>query len=206
MKMINRAEIDGNGNVVIQSADNSLITINKDNPEEIRNFFFDFQNQLSELPKTIIDYMEAQNPNQVVTTGANIYLGLMLLFETMNGINTGKIEGISFGVTITNLTKENRFFNAPAFKLSTPFEGDLDTFVITDIVGASVQFPKKLEYGEEVSLNYRIHKNSKKFIFDKVIVKDSSATIQVIVSTTFGEIYKSNEYPITKLLENYKYA
>jgi hypothetical protein len=54
MKTISKAEIDGNGNIVIQNADNSTITINKDNPEEIRKFFIDFQNKLSELPKQII--------------------------------------------------------------------------------------------------------------------------------------------------------
>jgi hypothetical protein len=120
MKRINKAEIDGNGNIVIQNTDNSTITIHKDNPEEIRKFFIDFQNQLFELPKQIIDLMEAQNPNKVQTNGANIYLGLNFMFETMYGRPTGQIDGISFGVTITNLTKENRYFNVPFFKLSVP--------------------------------------------------------------------------------------
>jgi hypothetical protein len=199
MKTINKAEIDGNGNIVIQNADNSTITINKDNPEEIRKFLIEFQNQLSELPKQIIDLMEAQNTSDAPITGANIYLGLSFLIQ-----GTG-INGISFGVTITNLTKENRFFNTPFFKLSVPFEGELDTFVMTDKIGTPIQFPKKLEYGEVLSESYLIHQNSKE-IYDKAIAKDPNATMQVIVSTTIGEVYKSNEYSVAKLLENFKYA
>jgi hypothetical protein len=205
MKTINKAEIDGNGNIVIQNTDNSTIIINKDNPEEIRKFFIDFQNQLSEIPKQIIDLMEAQNPNQVVTTGANIYLGLVFMSETLYGKPTGNIEGISFGVTITNLTKESRYFNAPFFKLSVPFETGLDTFAMINIVGQSINFPKKLEYREVASQNYLISASSKQ-IYDKAIANDPNATVQVIVSTTIGEVYKSTEYSVAKLLENFKYA
>jgi hypothetical protein len=202
---INKAKIDGNGNIVIQNTDNSTIIINKDNPEEIRKFFIDFQNHLSELPKQIIDLMEAQNPNQLQTTGANIYLGLIFMLETMYGQPTGKIDGISFGVTITNLTKESRFFNAPFFKLSVPFEQGLDTLTMTDKIGTPIVFPKKLAYGEVVSETYKVHLNSRE-IYDKALANDPNATIQVIVSTTIGEVYKSNEYSVAKLLENFKYA
>jgi hypothetical protein len=69
--MINKAEIDGDGNIVIQDADNSEITINMNNPEEIRNFFIDFQTRLSEIPKQIIDLMQSKNSNEVeITKGA----------------------------------------------------------------------------------------------------------------------------------------
>lgn len=203
MKMINKAEIDENGNIIIQNTDNSTIIINKDNSEEIRKFFIDFQNQLSELPKQIIDLMEAQNPNQVAITGANIYLGLNILFETSYSQPT--IRGIAFDVTITNLTKENRFFNAPFFKLSVPSKNGIDTFVMTNIVGKSLNFPKKLEYGEAASQTYLISANSKE-IYDGAIAIIPNATIQVIISTTIGEVYKSNEYSVAKLLENFKYA
>lgn len=200
--MINKAEIDGNGNILIQDADNSEITINVNSPEEIRNFFIDFQDKLSEIPKQILELMESKNSNEIeIDKGANVYLSLNLLFDT--GGFSG-ISGISFGVTITNLTKENRFFNAPFFKLSVPFEGNVDTFVMTDIMN-NVVFPKKLEYGEVVTENYQIRPQSKE-IYDKVIAQDENATIQIIVSTTIGEIYKSNEYKVSKLLENYNYA
>jgi len=107
--MINKAEIDGNGNILIQDADNSEITINVNSPEEIRNFFIDFQAKLSEIPKQILELMESKNSNEIeVDKGANVYLSLNLLFDT--GGFSG-ISGISFGVTITNLTKENRFYD-----------------------------------------------------------------------------------------------
>lgn len=200
--MINKAEIDGDGNIVIQDADNSDITINMNNPEEIRNFFIDFQARLSEIPKQIIDLMESKNSNDVeITRGANIYLSLNILYGT-GGIRG--ISGISFGVTITNLTKENRFFNAPFFKLSTPFEGNADTFAMTDTL-RNIAFPKKLEYGEVVTEDYQIRPQSIE-IYEKLCVKDADATIQVIVTTTIGEIYKSNEYKVSQLLENFKYA
>lgn len=197
--MINKAEIDGNGNVVIQDSDNSEITINMNSPEEIRKFFIDFQLQLELLPKAILELMESKNTNDIIiNSGANVYLGLNFM------IISGGINGINFGVTITNLTKENRFFNAPFFKLSTPFEGDLDTFFMTETIN-NIVFPKKLEYGEVVSEAYLIRATSRE-IYDKVFAIDENATIQVITSTTIGEIYKSNEYKVSKLLENFKYA
>lgn len=198
-EMINKAEIDGNGNIVIQDADNSEITININNPEEIRKFLIDFQNKLSSIPMEIIALMESKNPNNIdLEKGANIYLGLNFRFSEVG------IDGISFGVSITNLTKENRFFNSPFFKLSVPFKGTLDTFTIIDKTN-KIPFPKKLEYGEVVSVEYLISATSRE-IYDKVIAIDKNATIQVITSTTIGEIYKSNEYKISHLLENFKYA
>ncbi len=206
MKTITKADIDGNGNIVIQNADSSTITINTNNPEEMRQFLIDFQNQLSELPIKIIELMESKRTNEVeITTGANVYLGLNILFETQYNVPTGIISGIAFGITITNLTKENRFFNSPFFKLSVPFEGDLDTFVMTQTINAPIPFPKKLEYGEVVSQAYQISAANQK-MYEQAIAKDPNATIQVIVSTTIGEIYKSNEYSIAQLLENFKYV
>jgi hypothetical protein len=85
-----------------------------------------------------------------------------------------------------------------------PFEDNLDTFAMTDTI-KGISFPKKLEYGEVVSEAYLIRLNSKQ-IYDKVIAINNDATIQVIISTTIGEIYKSNEYKVSQLLENFKYA
>lgn len=197
--MINKAEINGQGNIVIQDSDNSEIIINIQNPVEIRKFLIDFQNRLSELPKQIIELMENQNTNDVkIDSGANIYLGLNFQILPRD------IKGISFGVTITNLTIENRFFNSPVFKLSVPFIKGADTFSMLDTVN-NITFPKKLEFGEVVSEFYYISPQSRE-IYDKVIKQDKNATIQVIVSTTIGEIYKSNEYKINKLIENFKYS
>ena len=198
--MINKAEIDGNGNIVIQDSDNTEVTINVNDPKEIRQFFIDFQNKLSSLPNEILELMESKNPNDAeVKEGANVYLGINLAF--MEG---GGIIGISFGVTITNLTKENRFFNSPFFKFSIPFKGNVDTFMLLD-KRYNIQFPKKLEYGEVVTEDYPLRPNSRE-IFDEIIAKDPNATLKAVVNTTVGEVYTSNEYRVDKLLENYKYA
>ena len=146
--------------------------------------------------------MESKNSNNIeIERGANVYLGLKILFST-GGYR--QINGICFGVTITNLTKENRFFNTPFFKTSIPFDGNVDTFAMIDTMNGIV-FPKKLEFGEVVTEKYQIRPQTKK-IYDNLIIQDKDASIQVIVSTTIGEVYKSNEYKVSKLLENYKYA
>lgn len=197
--MMNKATIDGNGNVIIQDSDNSEIVINMNNPEEIRKFFIDFQNKLNQLPKQIIDVMETKNtPNEQFESAANVYLGLDFL---ISGVG---IIGISFSVTVTNLTKEHRYFNSPFFKTSVPFDGELDTFVLTNPMN-EISFPKRLEYGEVFKQSYTIMPQSKE-IYDKLITKDPNSIIQVIVNTTIGEIFRSNEYRVSKLLENFKYA
>jgi hypothetical protein len=197
--MINKAEIDGNGNVLIQGSDNSEITIHMNNPEEIRKFFIDFQEKINSLPKSILELMESKNTNELkISSGANVYLSLNYL------VNPGFVSGISFGVTITNLTKENRFFNAPFFKISVPFESGLDSFAMLNTIN-KITFPKKLEYGEVVTEGYLIGLQTK-HIYDRVFAIDRDATIQVTTSTTIGEIFKSNEYNVSQLLESFKYA
>jgi len=197
--MINKAEIDGNGNIVIQDADKSEITINSNNTAELKKFLIDFQTKLNEMPKEIIDLMESKDLNKVTPeNGANIYLSLNFL------VQPSTINGIAFGVTITNLTKENRFFNSPFFKFSTPFEGNADTFKMVEVLN-NIVFPKKLEYGEVVTELYPIRPQSKE-IYDKLLEKDKDATIEAIVTTTVGEIYSSDEYKISDLLENWKYV
>ena len=134
----------------------------------------------------------------MVEKGANVYLSLNFL------ATPGAISGISLGVTITNLTKENRFFNAPFFKLSNPFERDFDTFAMTDSTN-KIPFPKKLEYGEVVSESYFVRLGMKD-VYDKVLALNKNATLQAIVTTTIGEIYKSNEYSVQKIVDNFKYV
>jgi hypothetical protein len=194
---MNKANIDGNGNIVIQDSDNSEIIINTNNPEEIRKFFIDFQDKLGQLPKNIIDIMESKNSHNELIAAANVYLGLDILYS-------GTIQGIAFGVTVTNLTKEHRYFNTPFFKSSVPFEGENDTFLMTSPMN-DVVFPKRLEYGEVFKQNYKIVPRSKE-IYEKMFSIDQKSTIQVIVNTTIGEIYKSNEYKVANLLDSFKHA
>jgi len=200
MKKINKAEFDGNNNIVIQNIDESTTIININNPKERVKLMLDLQAGISELPKQIIDLLTKQiNSNQLQSMGANIYLGLCFLTKETS------VEGICFNVAITNLTKEIRFYNAPFFKLSVPNEEGLDTFFLAEKINSKNQFPKKLEYGEVISEFYSIKKASEEF-FRKIIEKDSNATVQAIVNTTLGEIYMSKGYSISKLLESFKYA
>ncbi len=100
--MINKAEIDGNGNIVIEDSDKAEITININNPKESRNFLIDFQNKLSFLPSEILKLMECKNPNNAeLEKQSNIYLGLNISYSGMG------ILGISFKVTIFDLIEEN---------------------------------------------------------------------------------------------------
>ena len=190
--MINKSSIDGDGNIVIQDSNNSTITINANNPEEIRKFLIEFQNQIQDLPFEILELMESKNTNKIeIDNDANIYLSFNLLTS-----GYGDME-YALGVTITNLTKEIRFFNSPFFKTSETIENDLDTFVMTDAIQGA-NFPKRLEYGEVVSESYRIKLGITE-ILDKVLAKNEDAYVQAISSTTLGEVYKSNKYSLSKL-------
>jgi hypothetical protein len=190
--MINKSRIDGDGNIVIQDSNNATITINTDNPEEIRKFFIEFQNSLQNLPNEILDLMESKNPNAVeIDNDANMYLSFNFLADSFGGIE------YALGVTITNLTKEIRFFNNPFFKTSESIENGLDTFMMTEpIQGAN--FPKRLEYGEVISESYKI-KPAITEILDKVLAKNQDAFIQALSTTTLGEVYKSNKYSVKQL-------
>ena len=100
--------------------------------EKIFKLNQDQQTKLSERKQLVAsnshkfdELMGDKNTNEIqIDSGANVYLSLTFLMVP------GTVTGINFAVTITNLTKENRFFNAPFFKLSVPFEGNLDTFVM----------------------------------------------------------------------------
>lgn len=188
----NKVTIDGNGNFVIQGSDN--ITINQNNPEEIRNFLIAWSDKLNQLPEKILNSMK-EKASKDFTAGANVYLSVNCKYS--DSIQT--IIGMSIGVTITNLTKENRFFNQPFFKVSPPFEKGADTFLLVADY-SQLKFPKKLEYGEVLSQYYKMP--DIKFLED-LINKDSKATIQAFTSTTLGEVYESNIYQISKLIEMY---
>ena len=117
----------------------------------------------------------------------------------------GSLNGITFSVTVTNLTKEHRYFNGPFFKSSVPFEGELDTFILPNSPYNNNSFPKRLEYGEVFKQSYSIIPQSNE-IYLKMVEKNPDATIQVFVNTTIGELFASNEYRVNQLLENFKYS
>ncbi len=192
-----KVEIDGNGNIVIQKAEGSTITINPAIPEEVRKALIDHQSLISELPNKFLKILMENNAQQPPVIGANVYLGL-------NFLANGSIIGISFSVQITNLTKEIRFYNKPFFKVSVPIHKGADTFVMTNIIGEQIKFPRKMEYGEVISEGYLLVSSNIQ-LFEELLKQDGDATLTAYVSTTLGEVYKSNPYAIRDIIEKKQY-
>ncbi|MBQ8484863.1 MAG: hypothetical protein IJ534_01810 [Bacteroidaceae bacterium] len=192
-----KVEIDGNGNIVIQKAEGSTITINPAIPEDVRKALIDHQYLISELPNKFLKMLMENNAQQPPVIGANVYLGLNLL------VNNG-IRGIAITVQITNLTKEIRFYNKPFFKVSVPINMGADTFVMTNIIGEQIKFPRKMEYGEVISEGYLLVPENIQ-LFEELLAKDVGATLTAYVSTTLGEVYMSNSYPIRDIVGKKRY-
>lgn len=193
------AKIDGNGNIVIQRVEGSTITINPSIPDEVRKALIDHQSLIAELPNKILQILMDNNAKEPPVIGANIYLGLNLMAGTYG------IAGISISVQITNLTKEIRFYNRPFFKVSTPIEKNLNTFVMTNVVGIPIDFPRRMEYGEVLSENYQLVQGNIE-MFQGLLSKDSEATLTAYVTTTLGELYKSEPYHIKDIVKQRQYV
>ena len=193
------AKIDGNGNIVIQRVEGSTITINPSIPDEVRKALIDHQSLIAELPNKILQILMDNNAKEPPVIGANIYLGLNLMAGTYG------IAGISISVQITNLTKEIRFYNRPFFKVSTPIEKNLNTFVMTNVVGIPIDFPRRMEYGEVLSENYQLVQGNIE-MFQVLLSKDSEATLTAYVTTTLGELYKSEPYHIKDIVKQRQYV
>ena len=193
------AKIDGNGNIVIQRVEGSTITINPSIPDEVRKALIDHQSLIAELPNKILQILMDNNAKEPPIIGANIYLGLNLMAGTFG------IAGISISVQITNLTKEIRFYNRPFFKVSTPIEKNLNTFIMTNIVGNPIDFPRRMEYGEVLSENYQLVQGNIE-MFQVLLSKDSEATLTAYVTTTLGELYKSEPYYIKDIVKQRQYV
>lgn len=196
--MLNKSHIDGHGNVVIQDADNSTITINLSDTEQVRKFFIDFQNKLSELPREILAELQKHNNlESEMKVGANIYLTVIAAFADFGN------NAVLWGVTITNLSKEHRYFNQPYFKVSPKFELELglehDTFMM--FPKEQLKFPVRLEYGEVLSLTFEVNPNQFA-LFQKNATDDAFLTCYC--GTTVGELYNSNEYKLDKFVKDYE--
>ncbi|SRR5258708_3988117 len=200
--MTNRATIDGNGNIVIQGVEGAAITINPNNTQEIRQLIMDFGSKLSDLPADILKMIEQkQDLNSEIKNGANLHLTVLTELHQF-----GAGSHLKFGLTITNLTHENRYFNQPFFKVYPMFELEAgfehDTFVMFPDQGNV--FSKRLEYGEPFSVTYEIKPAAYK-LYEGMLKKDDEAFIQAFASTTVGELYESNKFSIKKLFENLKW-
>ena len=194
-----KAIIDGDGNIIIQKVEGSTITINPAVPEEIRKALIDHQSLIAELPDKIIQILMENNTKEPPVIGANIYLGLSFIAGEYG------LGGISISVQITNLTKEIRFYNKPFFKVSVPIKKSADTFMMTNVIGSTIDFPRKMEYGEVVSENYLLVPGNIK-MFEELLAKSPDVTLTAYVSTTLGEVYKSEPYPVCDIVKQRKHV
>lgn len=120
---------------------------------------------------------------------ANIYLSQKILVAEYGGI-----IGAAIGVTITNLTKEYRYYSEPFFKLSTGIDGKYDTFFLTGKM-ERINFPIKMEWGQPLIINYELKPAG--IAQWKNLPADT--TLKAIVTTTIGEKFESNEVKISDL-------
>ena len=139
------------------------------------------------------------NAEEPPVIGAIVYLGLSLLASDYG------VAGISMSVQITNLTREIRFYNKPFFKVSTPFDKGADTFMMTNVVGNAVHFPRKMEYGEVISENYQLVQSNIQ-MFQELLAKDPDVTLTAYVGTTLGEVYKSEPYIVRDIVKQGRYV
>ena len=192
------AQVTGDGNIVIQNSDNTTITIDTKNIVELRKQITNLQDQLNILSPQILQFMQKNvkdaGTNNLPSVDANIYFSIDFL---TNGVS----RGMGFSITITNLTKEHRYFTQPSFNLSRPFQG-ADSFVLTSLIGKDPQFPIRLEYGQPVTVRYTIGQGQIDF-FREVMSMNEDASIAVVSYTTVGEIYRSNEHTIKEILSSY---
>lgn len=192
------AQVTGDGNIVIQNSDNTTITIDTNNITELRKQISNLQMQLAVLNPEILQVMQQRIKDAGVDNlpiiDANIYFSIDIISDGMS-------RGMGFSITITNLTKEHRYFSQPSFNMNHPYKG-ANSFVLMSSIGNEVHFPVRLEYGQPVTVHYAIGHGQLSFL-QEVMSHDNDAAIAVVSSTTVGEIYRSNEYTIEHILSSY---
>ena len=196
----NNAQVTGDGNLIIQDVHDSTITINLNNPDEVRTFLINFRDEIKNLSTDILNAINAhQNIENVPVLGANLYFTLMIQTRMQQPYQADA----KFGLTITNLTKEIRYFSKPYFKtdprLQMPGAEGFGAFIMFD--REQRIFPVRLEYGEVFSITYDIQPAIIPFF--QQIAQDG-AFMQAFVSTTLGELYSSNQYDIPQFLQEYR--
>lgn len=122
--------------------------------------------------------------------------GKVYLALKAHAVPPGKVIGFYLSIDATNTIRENRFFNEPFFSLSKPLEGNADTFHLIHMANR-IPFPKKLEFGETMSVMYQLP-----FEFVKQLnkLKGQDVTLTATVSTTIGEKFKSNEMKLDEII------
>ncbi len=158
------------------------IDLRKYNPEDFAKIILKKLQKESNEP--IIQ--KEQNSEEI----AKVYLGQNLLMTDFG------VQGVTLGVTITNLTKDYRYYSEPYFKLSNKMDGKYDTFFLTDRM-ENVRFPIKMEWGQPLSVNYKLKLAGVEQW--KGLPKDT--TVKAIVTSTIGEKFESNEIVVSKIIQ-----
>lgn len=197
-KEIVSAHITGDGNIVVQNSDNTTITIDTKNIVELRKQISNLQEKLNLFNPEILQVMQQKVKDagieELPVIDANIYFGIGIF---MDGIN----RSLGFSITITNLTKEHRYFSQPSFNLSRSYKG-ADSFILTTLIGKQIDFPIRLEYGQPVTVHYTIGEGQISFLRE-ILSLNEDASIAVVSTTTVGEIYRSNEHTIKHIISSY---
>ena len=198
------AEVTGDNNVVIQGLKDSNVTINLNDPEEIRSFLIDFQNEIKNLPLNIIKMMKDRNDNSDETlSGARLFLDTGVVLKE----RVPHLSEVTLKLKLTNFQKPYRFYHNPYFKLSKPivFLKDTppqDTFMLLPHEFRQVQnFPKKMEFGELLIVDYQINQNT---IDVYKQLDDGESFIQAFIENTLGELYSSNPLNLTEFIGGYE--
>lgn len=187
----NKIDIDGDGNITFQDIKGSTITVNINDPKEIRLFLIQFQNRLNELPGAILEKLkENQDMESEIKVGANVYI------TALSAINmqTHKIQSLSLSVQVTNLTKEIRYFGRPYFKtdpILNLIPGN-DAFLLLE--SDRTEWPVRLEYGQVLSCNFAVKQGFLDLLKERL--DPDSATMKAFITSTVGELYESNDMPI----------
>ncbi len=197
-KEVVTAQVNGEGNIVVLNSDNTTITIDTKDIVELRKQISNLQEQLRSFNPEILQIMQDKvrkaGTDILPVIDANIYFSIDIITNGMN-------RGMGFSITITNLTKEHRYFTQPSFNLNHPYKG-ADSFILTTPMTETSQFPIRLEYGQPVTVRYFINQGQLSF-FREVLSQDADAAIAIVSNTTVGEIYRSNEHKLKHILESY---
>ena len=197
-----KAEVQGNGNITIQGVEGSTITINPSNTEEVIAFLIKFQDIISSLPTKILNMLKTNESSfDEKVKGVKIHLSMGLILPELNP----EERDATLKVYITNLEKIHRYCHQPYFKLSKPVKfskgsAPHDTFVLFQNEYSKIQFPKRLEFGQQLIADFQLVKNQ--FILYEQL-DDGESYIQAFCSTTLGELYSSNKYIISKFIKDY---
>lgn len=197
----NESTIEGNCNIVTQgnknivSMTNNFMFVDAEYSKEFKVGDF-----MALEKNNVQNIAETRGQASIPTEGANVYLSINVLFTTSYNNANREIEGLCLGITVTNFNLTHRYFNQPVFKTSVPIDGDTNSFYLTTAIGTHIIFPKRLEYGEVFTANYKLPKEIIDGIFTKMKTKNSDTTIKAILYTTLGETFYSNEYPVSKIV------